>query len=62
MIHSVVEGVIEFVPRVVGWSFLKAVTFGRYRGFRDADLLAEGAIGLALMAGAGYLAWRFWTR
>ncbi len=54
MIEVIVESVVEFVPRAIGWSVLKLVTLGRYRGFRDEDRLVEGAVGLLTIAAACY--------
>lgn len=62
MVQAIVQDVIEFVPRLIGWAFLKVVTLGRYRGFRQNDLLLEGGLGLALIAAACFLGYRFWPR
>lgn len=48
--------VIEDVVRWFGFAVLKAFTLGRYRGGRSSDQLAEGAIGLAVIAGTTYIA------
>ena len=50
MLEHIVVSAVEFLPRLAGWSFLKVVTLGRYRGFRSEDLLLEGSLGLALIA------------
>ncbi len=57
MIEAIVEGVVELVPRAVGWSVLKLVTLGRYRGFRDEDRLVEGAVGLVTIAAVCWAAY-----
>lgn len=60
LIEVVMEGVVEFIPRAIGWACLKLLTLGRYRGFRQEDLLVEGGLGLAVIAGLcviGYLWW-----
>ncbi len=54
MIEVIVESIVEFVPRTIGWAVLKVVTFGRYHGFTDGDRLVEGAVGLLAIAGACY--------
>jgi hypothetical protein len=62
MVQAIVQEVIAFVPRAIGWAFLKLVTLGRYRGFRDDDLLLEGGVGVGLIAGLCFLGYRFWPR
>ena len=62
MIQAIIEGVIEFIPRAIGWAFLKLVTLGRYRGFRSDDLLIEGGLGLALIAGLCFFGYHWWPR
>ena len=60
MLLAIVEGVIYEVPRIIGWAVMKAVTMGRYRGFRDADMVVEGAVGLGvigLLCVVGYTMW-----
>jgi len=60
MLLAIVEVVILEVPRFIGWAVLKAVTFGRYRGLREADQILEGAVGLAaigLLCVVGYTTW-----
>jgi hypothetical protein len=46
-----IEAIIEFVPRAIGWAVLKLVTLGRYRGWGHDDLLLEGGVGLVVIAG-----------
>lgn len=57
--QTIVEGIIEFVPRVTGWAVLKLLTLGRYRGFGSDDLLLEGGVGIATIA-LLIAAWYFW--
>ena len=55
-----VEGIVEIWLQAIGWSVLKVVTFGHYQGFRSQDALAEGALGLLVIAAvctALYLWW-----
>jgi hypothetical protein len=52
LLPLIVEGLFELVPQVIGWAVLKAVTFGRYGGFRSNTLLLEGAVGVAAVATA----------
>ena len=47
-------------PRGVGWAVLKVVTLGRYRGFRDGDVLVEGSLGLVTIAACCFLVYRWW--
>jgi hypothetical protein len=58
MIDGLAEGLLEIVPRAIGWAVLKVVTLGRYRGFQKEDLLLEGGVGLLAIAGATWLAYR----
>ena len=58
--QAIVEGVVELVPRAIGWAFLKVVTLGRYRGFRNEDLVAEGGIGLVVIACICLLGYSWW--
>jgi hypothetical protein len=60
LIDWVMQSVVEFIPRAIGWACLKLLTLGRYRGFRQEDLLLEGGFGLAVIAAlciTGYLWW-----
>jgi hypothetical protein len=49
-VQLIIEEIVAFVPRALGWLTLKLVTLGRYRGFGKDDLLLEGGIGLAAIA------------
>jgi hypothetical protein len=53
------ETILE-APRGVGWAVLKVVTLGRYRGFRDGDVLVEGLLGLVTIAASCFLVYRWW--
>ena len=44
------QAVIEEIVRWLGWSALKLVTLGRYKGGQSTDLVAEGGVGLAIIA------------
>ena len=48
------QQVIEEIIRWLGWSALKLMTFGRYKGGGPSDVVAEGGVGLAIIA-AGML-------
>ena len=52
------QELIEESIRGIGYGALRLITLGRYKGGRDADRLAEGAIGFALVLGA---AWRVYA-
>ena len=49
------QELIEELIRGIGYGALRLVTLGRYKGGRDADRLAEGAIGFALVLGAALI-------
>jgi hypothetical protein len=51
------QNVIEEAIRWLGWSALRLITLGRYRGGLDTDRVAEGAIGLGIVVGAAYLSY-----
>jgi inner membrane protein involved in colicin E2 resistance len=51
------QEIIEDAVRGIGYVVLKAVTFGTYRSGRDG-LLAEGAIGLLVVAAVMYVTYR----
>ena len=61
MLQSLVETIIECGLQAAGWAVLKGITFGRYRGFQQKDMLREGAVGLAAAGAVGYGIYRFWT-
>lgn len=48
------QDIIEGLIQGIGYLALRLVTFGRYKSSRDGRL-AEGAIGLGLIALAGYV-------
>lgn len=60
MLQGIVEMLILEAPRGVGWAVLKVVTLGRYRGFRDGDVLVEGSLGLVTIAASCFLVYRWW--
>jgi hypothetical protein len=53
------EVVIGTGLRAIGWTVLKVVTFGRYRGFQEADIILEGSLGFATTVVVGYGAYRW---
>lgn len=59
MIQLVIEVIIEYGFQAVGWAVLKALTLGRYQGFRSDDMLREGALGLFTVLAAGYGIYRW---
>lgn len=59
--EGLLGGILEVVPRTIGWAVLKVATLGRYRGFRQHDLLLEGGVGLLAIAGACWLAYGLWA-
>jgi hypothetical protein len=49
------QDVIEELIRWLGCGAFWLVTFGRYRGGRREDRLAEGAVGLGVIVGCAYV-------
>jgi hypothetical protein len=60
LLPVIIEGLFEVVPQIIGWAVLKAVTLGRYRGFRSNTLLLEGAVGFAAVAAGCAVIYWFW--
>lgn len=58
MIQSVFEVIIHSGFQALGWAAMKAVSFGRYRGFEPEDILFEGTLGFAIFAGVSYGVYR----
>lgn len=58
MLESLAAVVIDSGLQTVGWAVMKAVTFGRYRGFQSEDILFEGTLGFATLTAVGYGAYR----
>ena len=50
------QSLIEDAVRLLGYLVLRIITLGRYRGRKEKDRLAEGALGLATLAVATYVA------
>ena len=48
--------------QAVGWGAMKAVSFGRYRGFQPEDVVLEATFGFITLAVVGYgvYRWVFW--
>lgn len=53
------QALIEETIRLVGYVVLRALSLGRYRGGKENDRLAEGALGLATLAVATSVALTF---
>jgi hypothetical protein len=45
--------------QAIGWAVMKAVTFGRYSGFRPEDILFEGLLGFATVCVFAYGAYHW---
>lgn len=58
MLESLAGIVIDSGLQTVGWAVMKAVTFGRYRGFQPEDILFEGTLGFVTLAAVGYGVYR----
>ena len=58
MLELLASGLINSGLQGVGWGVMKAVTFGRYRGFQPEDILFEGLLGFATLALVCYGAYR----
>jgi hypothetical protein len=52
------QWIVEEAVRGVGWTLLKVLTLGGYRSNGERARLAEGAVGLAAVAFASWLALR----
>jgi hypothetical protein len=59
MLEFFFEVVIRSGLQAIGWAVLKVVTFGRYRGFQEEDIILEGSLGFATVAAVGYGAYRW---
>lgn len=59
MIQSTIEVIFESGFQAVGWAVFKLVTLGRYQGFRNEDMVPEGAMGMATLLGVGYVIYRW---
>jgi hypothetical protein len=53
------QDVIETAIRLVGIVTLKLITFGRYEG-QDDSLVAEGGLGLLVIAALSWCAYYWW--
>jgi hypothetical protein len=53
MLESLAAIVLDSGLQTVGWAVMKAVTFGRYRGFQPEDILFEGTLGFVTLAAVG---------
>ncbi|HQX82446.1 MAG TPA: hypothetical protein PKW63_11855 [Vicinamibacterales bacterium] len=58
MLESLAAIVIDSGLQTVGWAVMKAVTFGRYRGFQPEDILFEGTLGFVTLVAVGYGVYR----
>jgi hypothetical protein len=54
MIQAMIESIFDVGFQGIGWGVLKAVTLGRYQGFRPEDLHLEGTLGFMTVAALGY--------
>ena len=59
MLEFVFEVVIRSGLQAIGWAVLMVVTFGRYRGFQEEDIILEGSLGFATVVVVGYGASRW---
>ena len=59
MLEFFFEVVIRSGLQAIGWAGLTGVTFGRYRGFQEEDIILEGPLGFAAVAVVGYGAYRW---
>ena len=59
MLEFVFEVVIRSGLQAIGWAVLKVVTFGRYRGFQEEDIILVGSLGFATVVVVGYGAYRW---
>ena len=61
MLELLANGIIDCGLQGIGWGVMKAVTFGRYRGFQPEDILFEGLVGFAAVSLFCYGAYRLLT-
>lgn len=54
MIQLVIGALFDSGFQAIGWGVLKAVTFGRYQGFRPEDIHLEGTLGFITFAAIAY--------
>lgn len=54
MVQTIAEFVFDVGLQAIGWAVLKGISFGRYQGFQPEDILIEGLVGFATVAGACY--------
>jgi hypothetical protein len=62
MLQAIVEAVLDTGLQALGWLVLKAMSFGRYRGFRPEDLWFEGTVGFATVVAVGFGVYRLWPQ
>jgi len=55
------QHLIEAVIEAIGWFLLKLVTAGRYKRSGSSSVLAEGAVGLAVIGVTLWVAYRWWA-
>lgn len=58
MLDLLASGLIDSGLQGIGWGVMKAVTFGRYRGFRPEDIVFEGLLGFATLSLVCYVGYR----
>ena len=59
MLDFIASVVIDTGLRAVGWGVMKGVSFGRYRGFQDEDVVLEATIGFITLSAVGYGVYRW---
>jgi hypothetical protein len=59
MLEMLASIIIDSGLQSVGWGVLKAVSFGRYRGFQPEDVVLEATLGFITLAVAGYCVYRW---
>ena len=57
--HQPMQGLLQDLVRGLGWGVLKVVTAGRYKSTGSGAELFEGTVGLLVLAGASWIAYRW---
>ena len=59
MLELLARIIIDTGLQAVGWAVMKAVSFGRYRGFQPEDVVLEATLGFITLSAVGYGVYRW---
>lgn len=59
MLELLATIIIDSGLQAVGWGVMKAVSFGRYRGFQPEDVVFEATLGFITLSTVGYGVYRW---